>query len=64
MKLNCFCKGDKLLKVFLEDNHNNFNKQPKCSKLKVKLNNFLNGEKVNFEENIDWNLLNLTELAD
>ncbi|MDR2545877.1 MAG: methylated-DNA--[protein]-cysteine S-methyltransferase [Methanobrevibacter sp.] len=63
MKLNCFCKGDKLLKVFLEGNHDNFNKQPqnKCDKLKVKLDNFLNGEKVNFEENIDWNLLNLTE---
>ncbi|MDR1818814.1 MAG: MGMT family protein [Methanobrevibacter sp.] len=63
MKLNCFCKRNKLLKVFLETNHDNFNKQPKneCDKLKLKLNNFLNGEKVNFKENIDWNLLNLTE---
>ncbi|MDR3292047.1 MAG: MGMT family protein [Methanobrevibacter sp.] len=65
MIFNCFCKDNKLLKVFLEDNTDN-NKSDfinqefnKCDKLKSKLNNFLNGDNVDFKENVDWNLLNL-----
>lgn len=59
MILNCSCRENKLLKVFLKNDFNN--QQPdECSKLKSKLNNFLNGEKADFKENIDWDLLNLT----
>jgi methylated-DNA-[protein]-cysteine S-methyltransferase len=57
--LSCSCRENKLLKVFLVNDSNN-QQSKECSELKSKLNSFLNGEKVDFKENIDWNLLNLT----
>ncbi|MDR2873312.1 MAG: methylated-DNA--[protein]-cysteine S-methyltransferase [Methanobrevibacter sp.] len=64
-KIKCFCKGTKLLKVFLENDsyEKDFidDRSNNCEKIKSKVINALNGEKVDFKENIDWDLLNLTD---
>ncbi|MDR2623159.1 MAG: methylated-DNA--[protein]-cysteine S-methyltransferase [Methanobrevibacter sp.] len=60
MKVNCLCKESKLLKVFLENDHFK-NDSNECDELRSKLNNFLNGEEVDFKENVDLSLLNLTK---
>jgi methylated-DNA-[protein]-cysteine S-methyltransferase len=65
MEIKCFCKRNKLLKVFLEDDpleknfiDDGFNN---CEKIKSKIANVLNGKKIDFKEDIDWDLLNLTD---
>jgi methylated-DNA-[protein]-cysteine S-methyltransferase len=64
VRIKCICKGNKLLKVFSENDplekdfiDNGFND---CKKIRSKIDDMLNGEKVDFKEDIDWNLLNLT----
>jgi methylated-DNA-[protein]-cysteine S-methyltransferase len=66
MDIKCYCNGNKLIRVFLgEDSLENkisgHEKLNRCEKLKSMLLNSYNGETVDFSENIDWNLLNLTD---
>jgi methylated-DNA-[protein]-cysteine S-methyltransferase len=65
IRIKCICKGNKLLKVFSENDplekdfiDNGFND---CKKIRLKIDDMLNGKKVDFKEDIDWNLLNLTD---